>query len=129
MNQLNVALTRAQDGLVVITDVSANESQGDQGYAWWIANIISFFRQAQWVRHITDLPENPSVPESIAAIQPEDVQEDVQKDVQATDPEQMSAWDPTQASDEGTTARWDAPLAGWGGHVEPNASNPTQCLH
>jgi len=33
MNQLNIALTQAQDSLMVITDVSANKSQNNQEFA------------------------------------------------------------------------------------------------
>jgi len=118
MNRLNVALTRARDGLVVITDVSANESQNNQGFARWMRKLISLFKQSRLVQQVKDVPENSNVPKSID-IRPEDVQEDVP----ATETEQISALDLTQATDEGTTTQPNAPVANWNATVEPNAPN------
>lgn len=74
MNRLNVAVTRARDGLIVITDVAANEKVGTHGAARWIARLISHFKANRLRQQVVIASENPYVPD-IAEIASADVHE------------------------------------------------------
>ncbi len=131
MNRLNIALTQTWDGLMMITDVSANKSQNNKGFVHWLRKLISLFKQSRLIQQIKNVLKNSNVSKSID-IKPEDVQEDVS----ATETEQISALNLTLATaegvimqsdtlvvDEGTTTQSNTSVANWSATVEPNASN------
>ncbi len=49
MNWLNIALTQTWDGLMMITDVSANKSQNNKKFVCWLRKLISLFKQSRLV--------------------------------------------------------------------------------
>ncbi len=118
MNWLNIALTQMWDSLMMITDVSANKSQNNQGFVRWMRKLISLFKQSRLVQQVKNMLKNSNVSKSID-IRPKNVQEDVP----ATETEQISTLNLTQATDEGTTTQLNASVVNWNATVKPNASN------
>ncbi len=131
MNQLNIALTQTQDGLMMITDVSVNKSQNNKKFARWLRKLISLFKQSRLIQQVKNVSENSNVSKFID-IKPKDVQEDVP----AIETEQISALNLTLATAEGvimqsdtlvinkgTTMQSNASVVNWGATVESNASN------
>jgi len=118
MNWLNVALTQVWDGLMVITDVSANKSQNNQKFVCWMRKLISLFKQSRLIQQIKNMLKNSNVSKFID-IRPKDVQEDVS----VTETEQILTLNLTQATNEGTTTQPNASVINWNAIVKLNASN------
>ncbi len=131
MNQLNVALTWAQDSLMIITDVSANKSQNNKEFARWLTKLISLFKQLRLIQQVKNVLKNSNVSKFI------DIKsKDIQEDVSATETEQISALNLTLAMAEGvimqsdtlvvnedTTMQSNASVVNWSATVKSNASN------
>ncbi len=131
MNQLNVALTQAWDGLMMITDVSVNKSQNNKRFAHWLRKLISLFKQLRLIQQVKNVSKNLNVSKFI------DIKlKDVQEDVSATETEQISALNlilataegvivqsDTLVVDEDTTTQSNASVVNWSATVKPNASN------
>jgi len=131
MNQLNIALTWAWDGLMMITNVSVNKSQNNKKFACWLRKLISLFKQLRLIQQIKNMSKNSNVSKFI------DIKsKDVQEDVPATETEQISALNLTLATaedvivqsdtlvvNEDTTTQSNASVINWSATVELNASN------
>jgi len=131
MNWLNVALTQVWDDLMIITDVSVNESQNNKKFAHWLRKLISLFKQSRLIQQIKNMLKNSNVSKFI------DIKsKDVQEDVSAIETEQISTLNLTLAMtedvivqsntlvvDEGTTMQLNTSVVNWSATVKPNASN------
>lgn len=60
LNRLNVAISRARDGLIVITNAAANEkSRGKMSR--WVVNVIGEFKHAKAVHFVRKAPVSPYI--------------------------------------------------------------------
>jgi len=131
INWLNIALTQTWDDLMMITNVSANKSQNNKGFAHWLRKLISLFKQLRLIQQVKNMLKNSNISKFI------DIKsKDVQEDVPAIKTEQISALNLTLAMaedvimqsdtlvvNEGTTTQSNTSVVNWGATVEPNASN------